>query len=314
MSVIDLNQHARAEPAAAGALPAADLSFYHARRFVPATLNNPHFYLIGCGGNGSWVAPNLARLARDLKRGGKRVRLTFIDYDRVELKNVIRQNFCEAEVGEYKAVTLAERFGEAYGLEIEAVTDAFTAKDLDASHAGISVMIGCVDGPDPRKEMAKALGSYGANHSTQRATVWLDCGNHKNAGQVIIGNTVNASYLAEGFPLPKVCTALPAPSLVMPDLLEHDKKKVEPRPDASCAELAAANEQSPTINWMIAGFASQFLYSLFLYGELKTFYVYHDTRSSNTTQKYITPEAVSAVSGVPVEQLTRAQAKRPLAA
>lgn len=314
MSIVQLPQPAQAEAAGAKAPQAADLSFYHARRFVPATLNNPHFYLIGCGGNGSWLAPNLARLARDLKKGGKKVRLTFIDYDKVEPKNVIRQNFCEAEVGDLKAVTLAERFGEAYGLEIEAVTEAFTANHLDKSHRGISVMIGCVDGPEPRKAMAQALGSYGAHNGSQHTTVWLDCGNHRNAGQVIIGNTLNPAHLAEGFPLPNVCTALPAPSLVMPNLLERDRKKEEPRPGASCAELAAANEQSPTINWMIAGFASQFLYGLFSYGELKTFYVYHDTRSSNTTSKYITPEAVSAVSGVPVEQLTRAQAKRPKAA
>lgn len=300
----------RAASQAPGQPATADLSFYNARRFVPPTLKNPHFYLIGCGGNGSWLAPNLARLARRLKRSGRTPRLTFVDYDKVETKNVSRQNFCDAEVGEHKAVTLAERFGEAHGLEIEAVTDPFTAGLVKSDHDGVVVLIGCVDGPEPRKEMARALNSY----APRRTTLWLDCGNHRNSGQVIIGNTTNPAHLAESFPLPKVCTALPAPSLVMPDLLERDKKTGEPRPGASCAELAEADEQSPTVNWMIAGFASQYLYSLFAYGELKTFYTYHDTRSSVTTSKYITPEAISAVSGVPVEHLTRKQAKQPRAA
>lgn len=78
-------------------------------------------YLIGTGGTGSYLAMALARLAYHARTKGIQVHLTFVDPDRVESKNVGRQLFCPAEVGQFKAETLALRFNAAFGLSIRAV-------------------------------------------------------------------------------------------------------------------------------------------------------------------------------------------------
>ena len=84
------------------------------------------FYLVGCGGNGSWLAPHLVRLARFLRETRQmKVHLTFIDPDVVEMKNVFRQNFGEAEVGGHKAELLALRYAASWGQSIQVRTTLF---------------------------------------------------------------------------------------------------------------------------------------------------------------------------------------------
>ena len=56
-------------------------------------------FLIGCGGTGGWLAVNLPRIAYLQKQAGKKVSLTFIDPDRVEAKNIPRQNFIPSDLG-----------------------------------------------------------------------------------------------------------------------------------------------------------------------------------------------------------------------
>src|SRR5690242_10750253 len=84
-----------------------------------------HLFLVGCGGSGSWLAPSLARLTRVLNDAGRRISLTFVDHDTVEEGNVPRQNFCYAEIGQFKAMALATRYSAAWGIEIRAITSPF---------------------------------------------------------------------------------------------------------------------------------------------------------------------------------------------
>ncbi len=80
-------------------------------------------YLVGCGGTGSWLAPHLVRLARFLRETRQmKVHITFIDPDVVEMKNVFRQNFGEAEVGGHKAELLALRYAASWGQSIQVLT------------------------------------------------------------------------------------------------------------------------------------------------------------------------------------------------
>ena len=82
--------------------------------------------LAGCGGTGSFLALHLARLAYHAReRHGLDVRLAFVDPDVVEEKNVGRQNFCPAEVGQPKAQRLMARYNRAFGLSIRAHVGRF---------------------------------------------------------------------------------------------------------------------------------------------------------------------------------------------
>ncbi len=95
-----------------------DRSILNARHIVLPAYEHIEFYLVGCGGTGSWLAPSLCRIARYLTQRGKNTTLIFIDPDLVEEKNVLRQNFCDAEVRLNKAQTLALRYSLSWGVRL----------------------------------------------------------------------------------------------------------------------------------------------------------------------------------------------------
>lgn len=70
--------------------------------------------MIGAGGTGGHIAPHLYRLLCALDRP---VRFIVCDGDTVEEKNLVRQNFTKADLGENKAKVTAERYSNAFGLE-----------------------------------------------------------------------------------------------------------------------------------------------------------------------------------------------------
>ena len=57
---------------------------------------------------------DLYRLLYALERP---VKFIICDGDKVEPKNLVRQNFTEADLGENKARVIAERYSEVFGLE-----------------------------------------------------------------------------------------------------------------------------------------------------------------------------------------------------
>lgn len=70
--------------------------------------------MLGAGGTGAHIAPHLYRLLYALDRP---VKFIICDGDKVEPKNLIRQNFTQADLGENKAKVIAERYSDAFGLE-----------------------------------------------------------------------------------------------------------------------------------------------------------------------------------------------------
>ena len=74
--------------------------------------------MLGAGGTGGHIAPHLYRLLYALDRPA---RFIICDGDIVERKNLVRQNFSEADLGKNKARVLAERYSRVFGLETEYV-------------------------------------------------------------------------------------------------------------------------------------------------------------------------------------------------
>ncbi|MEP7288621.1 MAG: ThiF family adenylyltransferase [Chloroflexota bacterium] len=101
--------------------------------------------LVGCGGTGSQIARSLCRIVYDLKCRRKHApTLKFIDPDRVEMKNVGRQMFtqADAESKAFKAESLARRFNYSLGLDIACYNESFSAEKHASSH---SLVCGAVD-------------------------------------------------------------------------------------------------------------------------------------------------------------------------
>ncbi|HKX30639.1 MAG TPA: ThiF family adenylyltransferase [Blastocatellia bacterium] len=279
--------------------PQIDLSFVNAATLLLPPADQWHFLLIGCGGTGSWLAPSIARLCRVLGEQGKSAEAIFIDHDRLEQKNIPRQNFCEAELGQPKASALAARYSAAWGVKITARVEPFKQahlREYEWRNQNL-ILIGAVDNAAARQEIAKSL--KGNTADVPHTAWWLDCGNSESSGQVILGSAPDAKELRGAFLSRKICRALPAPTLVAPDLLE-------PRPEESrknkisCAEIQMANNQSLAVNQAVAAIASDYL-SRLVSGGLKKFATYFDLESGSARSRYIVPEEIAGMAKKPVE-------------
>lgn len=80
-----------------------------------------HFFIVGAGGTGGHLIPNLSRLISLVnkdKEEREKYTLTIIDADLVEEKNLIRQNFTMRDIGKNKAEVMANRYGGAFSMDI----------------------------------------------------------------------------------------------------------------------------------------------------------------------------------------------------
>ena len=143
-----------------------------------------------------------------------------------------------------------------------------------------------VDNPEARVEIAKVL-------ENGKSVFWLDCGNHYDSGQVLLGSQDKVINMKGAFHISTFCTALPSPALQHPDLLIEQKttEKV-----LSCEEAAIINAQSMSINHRIADEALDMLLRL-LSGTLTRFATYVNCKHGTAWSRFNTPEEVAAVIG-----------------
>ncbi len=270
--------------------------------------NSVQLVMVGCGGTGSWLAPAVVRVARLLHDSrGTEVDVTFVDPDVVEEKNIYRQNFCSAEIGKNKAQALAERYGFAWGVNVRYAAGRYSEHLVGG--AGVSIIIGCVDKTSARREISKT--------STGWPLYWLDCGNEKNSGQVVLGGlrlNQEKPFSLEGF-----CGWLPPVQKVHPELVasvisdqeisnqenleigeqalsEQEEKMQEiscqAEPHISCAEMAIRSSQGLSINQRMAVEAADYLVRMLITKDLKKFATYIDLESGSCRSLYITRKEI----------------------
>ncbi len=285
------------------------------RRAVPLLLrpwDEARIVIVGVGGTGSWLAVQAGRLIRVLEARGKKARLTLVDPDIVEEKNISRQNFCDADLAGddgkplHKATSLAFRLSLSWGINVSAITEPFDPHLLEdypypsyeRSAERLTVVVGAVDNAQARSAIFKVLE---ANHSFEAPRFFvLDCGNlaagadGNESGQVLLGSASSPEGMQHAFRIRNACIALPSPALQAPDLLMARQEEGDQSP-LSCAEIAQANTQGLMINPMIAMIAAQYLFAMFVTGKLTRFATYVDVHSGTMSSEYITPETLARV-------------------
>ncbi len=252
--------------------------------------------LVGCGGTGSWLAPAIARIGRWLMDMGRGVDLVFIDPDIVEGKNVFRQNFCDAEIGMYKADALARRYGRAWGLTIGSRNEKLDS-DRWGEYSGFGVVCGCVDGPEGRKDIWKMVESLAG-------LWWLDSGNTAAYGQVLIGRSRDKYERGDPLALPGYTNWLPAPAEQHQELVtssptqpESPQSPLQEGGQISCAEMALRDAQGMAINQRMAAEMADYLVQLLITRNLRKYATYIDLESGTCQSKYITKAAVEEWMG-----------------
>ena len=271
-------------------LELSDLSIINAK---PIYFNYPSvsIYVVGCGGTGSFLVPHLCRLANWFDAADKQISITLIDFDRIEEKNLYRQNFCLAELGYNKAQALAVRYKAMFPkLRIGAIADRASAVSLDRSAP--TVIIGCVDNAAARMSIEELMIEYSglmAHGFSHVPCWWIDCGNDYTYGQVAIGNWYSLElddYILE----PATCTTLPLPTIQYPELLlQADENET-----LSCAERALLNGQSLNINSQMAIAAGEMVHQL-LNSQLKRMQVEVDIFRGSMKSTWIAQENIDRI-------------------
>ena len=238
--------------------------------------------LVGCGGTGGFLAEGLRRVLPP------QARLILVDHDRVEERNLLRQNFTSQDIGRFKsealAYNLARKTGRPVGYSIFPV--AMMSFDWNG------LVLGCVDNGPARRDIAQKFDEH-----IFYPRWWVDAGNGENYGQILIGNETRRlldSFEQES----ETCLALPLPTIQMPTLLAQAPRTRD------CAEAVLAGEQGPTINQTMAALMLEAVLRL-IEGTCSWMQLYLDMEAGSLVPVLATPEAVEGVTGIKKRKLMK---------
>ncbi len=212
--------------------------------------------IIGAGGTGGYVIPQLYRIAYASNRP---CRIIIADGDLVEEKNLIRQNFAPCDIGENKAFVLARRYSETFGIQTEYISDFIENEDelydllqipyfpYSNTPKPISILIGAVDNNRSR---------IMCNNVFQKMNdiIYIDSGNGDFTGQVVCGAKINGRVISK--PVARI----------YPDILNDAEKFPS---ELSCAERSVSAPQTIAANIFASSAITSMLYYLLIEGELK---------------------------------------------
>ena len=294
-NVVSFTARSRRRRVALPDAPDLDLSHLDAATVITRNHKRLRLVLVGAGGTGSFLAYGLSRLAAVLEETGRVVKIVIIDPDRVEEGNVPRSNFSDGDIGSYKAQALQLRFSRAWGVDITAVNRRFDPSLLWQSYEpnSLTVLAGAVDNPGARRAINRALKESRETEGRTPETWWIDCGNGRETGQVLLGSATNIDQLRGAFATEPLCQSLPSPAMQRPDLLRAEGEGPKKMQRLSCLQLMLMNEQSLMINQRVANEAGEMLTQLLLYRNLQRFATFVDTKLGVQTSEYTTPDAVA---------------------
>ena len=229
--------------------------------------------MLGAGGTGGHIAPHLYRLLYALNRP---VRFIICDGDVVEEKNLVRQNFIPADLGENKAKVLAERYSSVFGLETEYVPDFVERAEVLKSFLEPKIFLSpYYPYVETDREQVILIGAVDNNKSRQlchrifyesRELIYVDSGNGEHTGQVVCG------IRSGGRTMYRPVGAL------YPDVLEEtDKFPTE----LSCAEASLSAPQSIAANITAATAVVDIIYNILALGKSRVRMVTFATQSCN---------------------------------
>ena len=215
--------------------------------------------MLGGGGTGGHIAPHLYRLLYALERP---VRFIICDGDIVEEKNLVRQNFTPADLGENKAKVLAERYSSVFGMETEYVPEFIESGEYLLSMLEPRVFrTGAYSNSAVIKELVILIGAVDNNKSRKLChevfyklddLIYIDSGNGSYTGQVVCGVRRNGHTMRKPI------------GSVHPEMLRITDKFPS---ELSCAEAAQADPQSIVANVTAATAVLTMVYNILTHGE-----------------------------------------------
>lgn len=234
--------------------------------------------VVGGGGTGSRLIPMLVQFIRSITNGHNPMgwlmdpTIYIVDDDVVEYKNLMRQNFIEADVGKPKAAVLAQRYSRAYGIKVEPIiqrlTDS-TSTIVDGSGSRIdltgAMWILCVDSAAARRDILKVIirnTNTGNGSPASMSPFIIDAGNENTFGQVKFfnlccgygyQNDLKKFEFPKMLPFPSPIDAIPMPMQFYRDLEDTPGQ-------GSCADLDQTLAINASMAVTIVGIVQNFYY------------------------------------------------------
>jgi PRTRC genetic system ThiF family protein len=216
--------------------------------YLKAPYKKLTFSVVGAGGTGSEFLVALAKIAvayGKLRNIG--IHVIVIDYDIVSDANISKQKFSQSEIGMNKATALVSKINRTYGLDWEASTESFMGYHRQTGVMS-NFLVSCVDNVKARQNIQKYMDRYQKrtmNHAVFNDDVWyknffwMDIGNSKNSGQVVIGSSNTPSVIE-----------------MYPDLTDDGDDT------PSCSLPEALNKQDLFVNVFAANLAAKLIWQI----------------------------------------------------
>ena len=218
--------------------------------------------LIGAGGTGSQLLTALARMNYALSSlGHAGLQVTTFDADTVDTANLGRQLFSEPEIGMNKAVAISNRVNRFFGTNWKGIAEKFeiAEKSDSTDNRMANITLSCVDTVQSRLEIGNCLSVLAKNQSQRDSPLyWMDFGNTKDAGQVLLCSLKNISQApSKAF---QTVDSLP------PFLSEFEALNISETNEPSCSLAQALGKQDLFINSTLASLGASLLWSMFREG------------------------------------------------
>jgi len=262
------------------------------------TSHPPIIMMVGCGGTGSHLLPNLLQYvgSKWLKTRANPPHIILVDGDVVEQKNLIRQRFSPQDLGMNKAEALAARYSAVFGLKISAVSKYLESsadiERLTSPHPIAPVIIiGAVDNHRARSII------WDYYLGTRKSVFWVDTGNATWHGQAILGarnfvnKTFDSHWSSAGIGAPISPVDLPCFFDEVPsDFLAIGG--TPPTPQNECAIQAEADPQTIQAN-MLSAQCGAALVTQILEGTIRTMSMNFDALTGQVQAKVLTRQNIA---------------------
>lgn len=255
--------------------------------------------LVGCGGTGSHVLPNILQYLKSLELKSKAFKMPdfiLIDGDEVENKNLVRQRFTSVDVGKKKADALARRYSSVFGCRIASYSNYIGHSDQLynlASNYNYPMFIGAVDNHRARLMIWDTCERF--PHTKQ--VIWIDGGNETHHGQVILSTwNLKTELLAEKWNMAGLGDSIQ--SIDLPNFFYHFPEEImliggtPPTPANQCALNVAENPQTIHANATSAQAISNLLTQVFE-RDIRTFMISFDSLTGGTKAEILTRIKIS---------------------
>lgn len=251
--------------------------------------------LAGVGGTGSRLLTALAELHLALDNlGHPGLRVFAWDPDRVSESNVGRTAFAPGDIGKPKSALMITRLNMTFGLNWRAFAEEYrypSPWSVERAGEPPSLVITCVDTLGTRADLCRQM----LVGELPPPRLWLDCGNHAESGQVILGEP---EWLGnpDGF---RRRPRLPNVADVFPNMQEEADREDPDEP--SCTLAMALGRQGLSINRLMADWAQTLLWRLLRDGGLDFHGVFVDARTGRTNPLAIPDPKPRVQEQAPVE-------------